>query len=282
MTYLSTVRESSLNQLLKMFKGLLLYFALLLWFVVPSSAQLTIISPELIGKKGETIDVDISVEGFSYIVAAQFTIQWDPNVVKFVETTNFNLPLLSAASFGTTQAEDGKLFFLWIDNSVSGINLADNDSMFTIRFELIGEKGESSPLEFVQEPTSVVFGMLDTASADYQVINLDVTAENGSIMIDDLTAISQSLENEQFVLFQNEPNPFNKVTQIPFKLKNADYITLKITDLAGKEIYAHSAYYQKGLHQVPISPDFLPTTGTYFYSIQTSKHLLIKKMMLMR
>ena len=265
-----------------MFKGLLLYFALLLWFVVPSQAQLTIISPELVGEQGDTVEVDIRVQNFSYIVAAQFTFKWDEEVVRFVETSNYNLPLLSAGSFGTTQVDSGFLFLVWIDNNVTGINLADNDSIFTVRFELIGDVGTNSQLEFIQSPTSIVFGMLDTASTNHQVINLDVTTQNGSITIDDLTAISKSFEKEEFVLFQNEPNPFKEATLISFELNIADYITLKIIDLAGKEIHVHHAYYQAGFHQVPISPDLLPTVGTYFYSIQTSKHLLIKKMMLMR
>jgi len=45
-----------------MVKELLLYFALLLWFVVPSQAQLTIFADDITGKQGDTIDVNINVE----------------------------------------------------------------------------------------------------------------------------------------------------------------------------------------------------------------------------
>ena len=44
-----------------MFRKLLLYFALLLWFVVPAKAQLTIMLPEIEVEPGETIDLEVKV-----------------------------------------------------------------------------------------------------------------------------------------------------------------------------------------------------------------------------
>ena len=68
---------------IKMIKDLLLYFALLLWFVVPLQAQPTIFAEDVEGKPGDEIEVLVKAENFVDVVAMQFTFEWDADVLEF-------------------------------------------------------------------------------------------------------------------------------------------------------------------------------------------------------
>jgi hypothetical protein len=54
-----------------------------------------------------------------------------------------------------------------------------------------------------------------------------------------------------FELGQNYPNPFNPTTQIPFEIKEAGNVTLKVYDMTGREVATLSNGYQSvGSHTV--------------------------------
>ena len=55
----------------------------------------------------------------------------------------------------------------------------------------------------------------------------------------------QSTEPENFKLYQNSPNPFNKQTTIAFELAKATEATLKVQDLTGRVIREIKAVFEK-------------------------------------
>ncbi len=57
---------------------------------------------------------------------------------------------------------------------------------------------------------------------------------------------------ENFVLYQNSPNPFNPETTIRFGLPKRSFVTLKIFDITGREVVTlfEHAEYAEGSHQV--------------------------------
>ena len=76
-----------------MFRKLLLYFALLLWFVVPAKAQLTIMLPEMEVESGEVIDLDMRVTEFNAIIGAQWSIQWNPDILEYIKIKQVKIGL---------------------------------------------------------------------------------------------------------------------------------------------------------------------------------------------
>ncbi len=83
-------------------------------------------------------------------------------------------------------------------------------------------------------------------------------------------------------LSQNYPNPFNPSTSIKFSLQNNEFVTIKIYDVLGKEIYTlvneelKAGSYTKTWNAEGIS------SGVYFYKLQTGKLSETKKMILLR
>ena len=103
---------------------------------------------------GQTVTVEVTVSGFRQVTSAQFSLAWDPAVLRYVGTGSYGLRGLGAGSFGTTLAESGKLAFAWYDPEVDGVTLADGTVLFTVSFEVIGKAGSVSALALAGSPTA--------------------------------------------------------------------------------------------------------------------------------
>jgi hypothetical protein len=83
-------------------------------------------------------------------------------------------------------------------------------------------------------------------------------------------------------LYQNYPNPFNPTTSISFELPIAQYTTLKIFDLVGREIaMLVSEKLLAGKHSYQWSANNL-SSGVYFYRLQSGNYNETKKLLLLR
>ena len=113
------------------------------------------------GPVGGSAKVFITVAGFTNVTSAQFTLEWDPAVLQFVNTSDFGLTGLTADSFGTALTNSGKLTVSWNDLSTMGVSVADGLVMFSVQFNVIGTNGATSIVTFGDNPTvrEVVVGL---------------------------------------------------------------------------------------------------------------------------
>ena len=105
-------------------------------------------------QQGQTVAARVTVSGFSQVSGAQFTLAWDPAVLRYVGTGSYGARGLSAACFGTTLTEGGKLTFAWYDAEAGGVTLADGTVLFTASFEVIGKGGSVSGVALTGSPTA--------------------------------------------------------------------------------------------------------------------------------
>lgn len=86
----------------------------------------------------------------------------------------------------------------------------------------------------------------------------------------------------KFSLLQNYPNPFNPNTVISYQLSVDGFISLKVYDIAGKEVASlvnknqSAGYYTVEFNGANLS------SGTYFYAIQAGDFKAVKKMVLLK
>ncbi|MBE2216658.1 MAG: SBBP repeat-containing protein [Ignavibacteria bacterium] len=86
----------------------------------------------------------------------------------------------------------------------------------------------------------------------------------------------------EFDLTQNYPNPFNPSTTIKFALPVGGVTTLKVYDIAGKEIASLvETDLEAGYHEVNFNASEL-ASGVYFYRITSGSFTDVKKMMLVK
>jgi hypothetical protein len=123
---------------------------------------------------GEKVAVPVSVSGFHHATTAQFTLGWDPSVLRYAGVGEFRLRGLGEDNFGTAFAESGKLAVSWDDPAGTGLNVADSAALFTVYFDAIGAAGSVSPVAFGDSPTAreASVGLVPRAfaSGDGQVI----------------------------------------------------------------------------------------------------------------
>jgi hypothetical protein len=88
---------------------------------------------------------------------------------------------------------------------------------------------------------------------------------------------------EQFVLQQNYPNPFNPTTRIPYSLSRSGYVSLKVFDIAGREVATLvDRTVEAGLHHVEFDASRL-ASSVYLYRLQVGGSVVdVKKAVLMR
>ncbi len=113
-----------------------------------------------------------------------------------------------------------------------------------------------------------------------------VTIERMSILMRKYMGLTESEEiitlPYKISLDQNYPNPFNPATTISFNLPNAEFVTLKIYDVLGKEITSLvNEELNAGQHTKIFNANNL-SSGVYFYKLQAGKFSETKKMMLVR
>ena len=81
------------------------------------------------------------------------------------------------------------------------------------------------------------------------------------------------------VLLQNNPNPFSSTTRIAFILPGAMDATIRILDVAGKEVYKVSRMFAKGLNELIIEEQDLPAiNGVLYYQLETELGIINKRM----
>ena len=100
---------------------------------------------------------------------------------------------------------------------------------------------------------------------------------NISIGINQISQIANS-----FMLYQNYPNPFNPVTTIKFQIPENTFTSLKIYDVAGKEISTIvNENLSRGEYEYLWNANSFPS-GIYFYRLETESYTQTRKMILVK
>ena len=259
-----------------MSKHLLLYFALFLWWVVPSSAQLTLSFPDLNTNPQEEIDVDLTVENYTDIITIQFTYRWDPEVLQFVDTLALNFKARSNLLLNLNDIDDGFFRLYWFDPTLVGESIEDEEPLVQVRFKAIGDDGTSSPLIVSDDPMPFLAGDIHTTG------EIPTARNNGMVTVGEPNGVNDPEAWSKMQLLQNQPNPFREKTLIQFDLTEAEYITFSVLDLLGQKVFEQTRFYPAGSQYITLEQHQLPTAGTYVYQIQAGKHLLTKKLTMVR
>ena len=127
-------------------------------------------------KPHEVVKVKVSVGGFTEVTTAQFTLGWDPAVLRFLGIADFGLDSLSAGNFGMDTCGDGRLAFSWDNPAGIGVRMTDGATLLTVNFEIVGAPGSVSALELVDRPT------LREVTAELRSVGFEGVAGQLSVM----------------------------------------------------------------------------------------------------
>ena len=120
---------------------------------IGSSTDFQLIGSTETAEAGEQVCVQISTQNFDDIISMQYSMNWDPTVLRFDTIQGINLNGLSTGNFNTSVA--GELRFTWDDPLAQGITLADNTTIYELCFVVIGSEGNTSTVGFSGSPTPI-------------------------------------------------------------------------------------------------------------------------------
>ena len=137
----------------------------------------------------------------------------------------------------------------------------------------------------------LAFSTTDYPDGDYRIF-VEALDEYGNSTIDSmdvkfqngLVGVSNTWEKGlfDFQITQNHPNPFNLATRILYSIPSADFVTLKVYDVLGREIRTLiSESKEGGTYSVTFDASKL-ATGIYFYKLQIGNYNETRKMILLR
>ncbi len=258
-------------------KKLLLTLSICVVAALSLTAQLGLIISDVNGKKGEIVEVDISVSGFSEITSMQFSVNWDSTILDFqsVENISENLPGFTEREIGTVEAPSGAIRVAWFDNTIQGISVADSTKLFTLKFEIISEVSVNSNISISGEP--IVIEFTDSNGAAVEL----ATIEGGEVAVpDNSTSVTYYPAPNGMELYQNEPNPFKSLTKVIAIFPSVESARFFITDISGKIVYQNNFQSVQGENTIEIRSDLLKTPGTYYYTLQSEHYQLSRKMIL--
>lgn len=190
---------------------------LILIFLVALGAKTTVAQVHLFadhesGGVGDQIVVPVRANDFIDLVSMQGTVHFDPTIIDFANVEQFGLPGMSLSNFGTTQAGAGTVTFSWFDGDLSGETLADSSILFALRFDIVGNPGDTSLVWFDDTPTLLEF-------VDNSFSQLTYTLDPGEVIVTGAPGTSG------FTLFSDSlVTNTNDTILVPVRVLNFDHI----------------------------------------------------------
>lgn len=127
---------------------------LILALAIPRSYGQTFTLSDAGINSGNEVCVDVSVADFENIIAMQFSINYDNNLLTFTEATNLSALSLSGANFGDI-ASVGAVTFSWINPTLEGVFLPDNEIIFSLCFTANAAQNTTTTISFSGNPTAI-------------------------------------------------------------------------------------------------------------------------------
>jgi trimeric autotransporter adhesin len=102
---------------------------------------------------GTAFCLPIRVFNFNSILGLQFSMRFDTTIVRLDSFSNFGLPGLTPAVFGTPSL--GVITLAWVDDALQGRSLPNGSVLFSPCFTAVGQVGDFTAIDFSNTPTAI-------------------------------------------------------------------------------------------------------------------------------
>ncbi len=219
------------------------------------SLTLEVMDREL--KAGQTVNVEFMSDDYTNVYGYQFTMNFDGASVSGITGASNDVTSANIA------VSDKSMAMSYHSNDAQ--NVSSNEVLFTLELTAL----KDGKLSEMMSINSSITRAEAYVGEGLDIVNVDLGVRNdGDVEI--LAA---------YELYQNEPNPFNGVTQIGFSLPEAASATMTIYDVTGKVIRTMSNDYQKGYNTIRITKaDLAATSGVLYYQLESGDFVATRKM----
>jgi hypothetical protein len=162
--------------------------------------------------------------------------------------------------------------YMVIKGNANPVNLTGNMEM---RFNYNSESNETHILLYSMEQGQTFHG--EFLQFDGILRQIEAATYDGAMV-----KLTTDVLPEEFVLYQNRPNPFNPFTEISFNLPYAADVTLEIFNINGQKVAtAAQDHFEAGIHAVEWNGAAF-ASGVYLYKITAGDFVDTKKMLLLK
>ena len=210
--------------------------------------------------KGTTANITFGSKDLETIDGLQLSLIFNTNRVELVDFIS-EVSDLTDNNINRQLMEQGVLNMSWNREL-----LTNDEDLFTI---VVRVKSDSWTSE-----------LMSIATTDY--IPAEAYGVDGLIKDIDLTYINKEIAQDEFVLYQNLPNPWVQNTSIKYYISNADRVSLNVYDVNGKLLLNKAMDAVSGLNSFEIGTEELSEGGVMYYEVISSTKKDIEKMILIR
>ncbi len=189
-----------------------------------TNAVFALLIDTVVGMQTQPVNVPIRAWAFNDILSMQGTFSFDTSVISYSSVTNFNLPDLSMANFGTTQVNDGRLSFSWFDLDLLGENFADSAILFEIVFNCDGNIGDFGEVILTSDLTPIEVVEVGNLVIPYWI-------DSGGVLIDSLGAFINA--NDPLDLTYCAGDSIGLIYQTSISPSSGNIFTLELSDETG-------------------------------------------------
>ena len=224
-----------------------------------SKHSLTLNVDDLTMTSGNRYEVAVKAENFNDIEGYQFTINFDASSLELADITYTGALDLTAENFSLQRVNEGVITTSY--SSADAKALSSDDVLFT--------------LEFIAKTESQLSNVL--------TVNSMVTKAEAYNSSNDLLGVSvnfgQAVSSDQeFVLYQNRPNPFKETTTVGFNLPTASTASLTIYDVTGRVLKVFNGDFSKGYNEIALKKADVNATGVLYYQLDSEEYTATKRM----
>lgn len=171
---------------------------------------------------------------------------------------------------------------VFVSNFITGLGQAEGVDFFPNGNILIGN-GATHSVKMFDSNGVYIEEFIPNGSGGLMTPNAVVIRKSNPVSVDD----ESSINNFDFNLNQNYPNPFNPSTKISWQSPVADWQTLKIFDVLGREVETlvdefRDAGFNYILYDVNSSSKGGLPSGVYFYQLKAGSYTQTNKMVYLK
>ncbi|MES2627847.1 MAG: T9SS type A sorting domain-containing protein [Bacteroidota bacterium] len=197
--------------------------------------------------RNTTVEVPVIAGLFENVAGYQFALGWDPAALEYLGVRGVKHNLLTGESW----LNDGKLMVSWLDEAGKNSSRSVGDTLFTLKFQVIGAVGTSSNISFIDHFTPM-------AAYDQEAAAREVNAVGGGVSV--TTGITDL--GNGYGIGNATPNPFLTATAISFNLPKQQDVTFTVYNALG-QVSSQTINYLSGINNWMLSaPEAMPA-GVY-------------------
>lgn len=219
---------------------------------------------------GQNLDFPVSVVHFDSVFSIQFVIQWNPDVLEFkgIEHLVNPLAIVDSSCFNLSEVSEGFIRFRWYSSSYK--TLQNTTAVFTLKMQVVGLNGTSSPISFTELPPVTYFEIVRGVNNQFFFLNTALLT-NGSVSV----GIVGNEEPGMSTAIKVFPNPFSSTATLTFDMPRAGNVLWRITDALGRIVQEESFEAQQGRNEVLINQAALFHNGVYYIQLLTDQQRIV-------